>query len=71
MFRDIVVSRLLCIGFVGAGPDFMTFVLLCYDLFRLQLVSFEEKEKLLRKYWTISPRQTETSVVLVSPDWRK
>ena len=36
-----------------------------------QLVSFEEKEKLLRKYWTISPRQIETSVVLASSNWRK
>ena len=36
-----------------------------------QLVSFEEKEELLRKYWTISPRQIETSVVLASSNWRK
>ena len=36
-----------------------------------QLVSFEEKERLLRKYWTISLRQIETSVVLASSNWRK
>lgn len=36
-----------------------------------QLVSFEEKEKLLRKYWRISLRQIETSVVLASSNWRK
>jgi N-acetylglutamate synthase-like GNAT family acetyltransferase len=34
------------------------------------LVSFEEKERLLRKYWSIPLRQIETSVVLVSPNWR-
>jgi GNAT superfamily N-acetyltransferase len=28
------------------------------------LVSWEEKERLLRKYWNIPERQTETSVVL-------
>lgn len=28
------------------------------------LVSSEEKERLLRRYWTVSPRQIETSVVL-------
>ena len=34
-----------------------------------QQVSYEEKERLLRKYWDIPERQIETSVVLVSPDW--
>jgi N-acetylglutamate synthase-like GNAT family acetyltransferase len=42
-----------------------------YKKHGFQLVSFEEKEELLRKYWTISPRQIETSVVLASPNWRK
>ena len=29
----------------------------------------DEKNKLLRKYWTIPVRQIETSVVLASSDW--
>jgi N-acetylglutamate synthase-like GNAT family acetyltransferase len=33
------------------------------------LVSTEEKERLLRKYWTIPPRQIETSVVLANSSW--
>lgn len=33
------------------------------------LVSHEDKERLLRKYWTIPPRQIETSVVLASSNW--
>jgi len=33
------------------------------------LVSFEEKERLLRKYWSIPLRQIETSVVLAGPGW--
>jgi len=33
------------------------------------LVTYEEKEQLLRKYWTIPLRQIETSVVLVSANW--
>jgi len=33
-------------------------------------VSFSEKERLLRKYWMISLRQIETSVVLASPNWK-
>jgi len=35
------------------------------------LVSDEEKNWLLRKYWSIPERQIETSVVLASPEWRK
>jgi GNAT superfamily N-acetyltransferase len=29
-----------------------------------------QKDALLQKYWTISPRQIETSVVLASPPWK-
>ena len=31
--------------------------------------SFAEKERLLRRYWKIPPRQIETSVVLVTDRW--
>jgi GNAT superfamily N-acetyltransferase len=34
-----------------------------------QLVSTEEKNRLLAIFWTISPRQIETSVVLADPKW--
>jgi N-acetylglutamate synthase-like GNAT family acetyltransferase len=34
------------------------------------LLPTEEKNSLLRKYWTIPERQIETSVVLASPDWK-
>jgi len=33
------------------------------------LVSWEEKERLLRKYWSIPERQVETSVVLADQRW--
>ena len=33
------------------------------------LVSEEEKDRLLRKYWSIPERQVETSVVLANPAW--
>jgi hypothetical protein len=33
------------------------------------LLSKEEKDLVLRKYWRIPDRQIETSVVLASPDW--
>ncbi|MBN1848931.1 MAG: GNAT family N-acetyltransferase [Deltaproteobacteria bacterium] len=35
------------------------------------LVSEEEKNRLLRKYWSIPERQVETSVVLGNQTWRK
>lgn len=40
-----------------------------YQKHGFRLVSEDDKNKLLRKYWTIPVRQIETSVVLASPDW--
>ncbi|MDP2044738.1 MAG: GNAT family N-acetyltransferase [Deltaproteobacteria bacterium] len=40
-----------------------------YEKHGFRLVTQEEKDKLLRTYWTISPRQVETSVVLADPKW--
>jgi N-acetylglutamate synthase-like GNAT family acetyltransferase len=34
-----------------------------------RLVTPAQKDKLLRKYWTIPPRQIESSVVLADPRW--
>ena len=41
-----------------------------YEKHGFQIVSSEEKNRLLKKYWTIPERQVETSVVLVDPKWR-
>ena len=35
------------------------------------LVTAEEKDRLLRRYWSIPPRQVETSVVLADDRWRQ
>jgi GNAT superfamily N-acetyltransferase len=40
-----------------------------YEKHGFSLVSPEEKDRLLNTYWTISPRQVETSVVLADPKW--
>ncbi len=40
-----------------------------YEKHGFRLVSGEEKERLLRKYWTIPERQVETSVVLADERW--
>jgi N-acetylglutamate synthase-like GNAT family acetyltransferase len=40
-----------------------------YKKHGFRVVSFNEKEQLLRKYWNIPIRQIDTSVVLASADW--
>jgi len=40
-----------------------------YQKHGFRLLPEDEKNKLLRKYWTIPLRQIETSVVLASADW--
>jgi GNAT superfamily N-acetyltransferase len=42
-----------------------------YEKHGFRLVSPEEKSRLLRKYWSIPERQTETSVVLADKKWFK
>ena len=41
-----------------------------YQKHGFRLLPTEEKNNLLRKYWTIPPRQVETSVVLANADWK-
>jgi N-acetylglutamate synthase-like GNAT family acetyltransferase len=40
-----------------------------YEKHGFQLVSAQEKDELLRMYWSISPRQIENSVVLADQKW--
>ncbi len=40
-----------------------------YQKHGFDLLPEEEKNNLLRKYWSIPPRQIETSVVLASTNW--
>ncbi|MFQ5859244.1 MAG: GNAT family N-acetyltransferase [Anaerolineae bacterium] len=40
-----------------------------YEKRGFRLVSSEEKDRLLRKYWTVPERQIETSVVLADQKW--
>lgn len=42
-----------------------------YEKNGFQIVRPEQKERLLRRYWTIPERQIETSVVLADSTWRK
>ena len=40
-----------------------------YEKYGFRQVAPEEKDRLLRRYWTISDRQVETSVVLADGKW--
>jgi GNAT superfamily N-acetyltransferase len=40
-----------------------------YEKHGFQMLSRQQKDRLLRKYWTIPERQIDTSVVLASPEW--
>jgi ribosomal protein S18 acetylase RimI-like enzyme len=40
-----------------------------YEKHGFRLVTKEEKDRLLRKYWSIPERQIETSVVLADQKW--
>ncbi len=42
-----------------------------YERHGFQLVGTEEKNRLLKKYWTVPERQIETSVVLADQQWRE
>jgi N-acetylglutamate synthase-like GNAT family acetyltransferase len=46
-----------------------TWAIRFYERHGFRLVTWEEKERLLRKYWKIPERQTETSVVLADSKW--
>ena len=42
-----------------------------YEKHSFEVVGREEKNRLLKRYWTVPKRQIETSVVLVDKKWRK
>lgn len=42
-----------------------------YQKYGFQLVTPAEKDRLLKKYWSIPDRQVETSVVLADEKWRE
>jgi len=42
-----------------------------YERYGFEIVGSEEKNRLLKKYWTVPERQIETSVVLADSKWRE
>ncbi|HEV2699531.1 MAG TPA: GNAT family N-acetyltransferase [Terriglobales bacterium] len=54
---------------IGTWAD-ATWAIRFYERHGFELISPQEKNRILPKYWTIPERQVETSVVLASPEWR-
>jgi len=42
-----------------------------YERYGFQIVDSRERDRLLKRYWTIPERQMETSVVLADQRWRE
>lgn len=55
---------------IGTWTD-ATWAIRFYEKHGFQLIAGQEKDELLKKYWTIPDRQVETSVVLADATWRK
>ncbi|MEW6045772.1 MAG: GNAT family N-acetyltransferase [Bacillota bacterium] len=53
---------------VGTWTD-ATWAIRFYEKHGFRLVAPQEKERLLRRYWTVPDRQIETSVVLADAKW--
>jgi N-acetylglutamate synthase-like GNAT family acetyltransferase len=53
---------------LGTWAD-ATWAIRFYEKHGFRLVTPEEKDRLLKKYWSIPDRQIETSVVLVEENW--
>ncbi len=60
-----LISRPTLVGTWAAAVWAIRF----YEKHGFRLVTWDEKERLLGKYWSISERQTETSVVLADGTW--
>lgn len=66
---DYLISASSTPVLIGTWAD-ATWAIQFYQKHGFRLVSYPEKEILLRKYWSIPERQIETSVVLASPEWK-
>jgi len=55
---------------IGTGAD-AAWAIRFYEGHGFQMVGRQEKDRLLKRYWTIPERQIDTSVVLADAKWRR
>ena len=65
-----LLGRIVGPVLIGAWTD-AVWAIRFYEKHGFQVVSPQDKDRLLKKYWTVSERQTETSVVLANQEWRE
>jgi N-acetylglutamate synthase-like GNAT family acetyltransferase len=53
---------------IGTWAD-ATWAIRFYERYGFRIVGRQEKDRLLKQYWTVPERQIETSVVLADPNW--
>jgi GNAT superfamily N-acetyltransferase len=64
--RDLAKQPVL----IGTWAD-AVWAIRFYEKHGFQMVGAQEKDRLLRQYWSVPERQMETSVILADPAWRK
>jgi GNAT superfamily N-acetyltransferase len=64
--RDLASGPVL----IGTWAD-AVWAIRFYERYGFERVGHQEKERLLRQYWTVPQQQIETSVVLVDQNWRE
>lgn len=64
-FLESMTTKPILIGTWAAA----TWAVAFYEKYGYRLLKTEEKNRLLRKYWTIPERQVETSIVLANAKW--
>ncbi len=64
--REIADSPVL----IGTWAD-AVWAIRFYERYGFEIVGSEEKNRLLKRYWTVPERQIETSVVLADSKWRE
>lgn len=65
-FLEPMTRKPILIGTWAAA----TWAIAFYEKYGYRLLKTEEKNRLLRKYWTIPERQVETSIVLANAEWK-
>ena len=64
--RELASSPVL----IGTWAD-ASWAIRFYERYGFQIVAPDEKQRLLKKYWTVPDRQIETSVVLADAKWQE
>ncbi len=69
LFSKVNCMAILTIGKLARSAGVSVETVRFYERRGFRLVSSDEKDRLLRRYWSVPDRQIETSVVLADQRW--